>query len=662
MNRALLLAGVVALGAGLAALAAPGVLGFGLPRAVVTLVGILALVQTLRVARARYRVDRRVATTPDPEVPSAAPTPGDDFGDVLDQFLDTRYVFRATRARAGLEAAAVAVLTQFGGRAEEDARELLERGLWTDDPYAVAFLGGDAVSEPALSTRFRSLLTPESTYRRDVRRTIDAIADAAGIDRRSNVEETTGHLDRLRRRFGDAVRSGGGSEFESGSGSRSGSTAGRRRGQPSGSAPDGGRLTERWYGVSAVTLVGIGAGVLAEQPEVVLVGVVGVCYAAYARTNRIPAVALSAERSLDDERPAPGEPVEVTVEVTNDGDRTLPDVRIVDGVPHALSVDDGSPRAGWTLRPGETATVRYTVTARRGVHEFDPLTVVVRNLPGAVEHERRVPAASPTELTCVPSLRPLPVSVPLREGSARYAGTEDTASGGDGTTFFATRDYRPGDPMARIDWNRKARTGALATLVFREERAATVVLVIDASAHAHVAPGPDGGHAVDRSIDAAGRVFATVQGGGNRVGIAALGDGTCWLPPETDPAHRTRARELLATHPALNSVLGESNRHPARSRQTLRRRLPASAQLVLFSPLCRDTVARIAREFEAYGYPVTVVSPDPTADGTPGQRLARVARRIRIATLRSAGIPVVDWGWEEPLPLALARVQGRGSR
>jgi uncharacterized protein (DUF58 family) len=76
---------------------------------------------------------------------------------------------------------------------------------------------------------------------------------------------------------------------------------------------------------------------------------------------------------------------------------------------------------------------------------------------------------------------------------------------------------------------------------------------------------------------------------------------------------------------------------------------------VLLTPLVDDAGARLAREFEAYGFPVTVVSPDPTADRTSGNRLARVTRALRASGLRRTGVPVLDWGPDEPIDAAVER-------
>ena len=415
------------------------------------------------------------------------------------------------------------------------------------------------------------------------------------------------------------------------------------------------RRTERWRGVSALALVAGAAGVLANQPALVVAGTVGIAFAALARAAGPPEIEVALERTVSDADPDPDDSVTVTVDVTNTGESILPDLRLIDGVPPALDVASGSPRLGTALRPGESATLSYDVTATRGNHAFEPALAVARDVSGTAERARRV-RADATPIACVPSLKSAG-ELPLRAQTTGQPGRVLTEIGGSGVAFHTTREYRPGDPLSRIDWNGLAKTGELATVDFREERAASVVLLIDAREEAYRAPGPDAESAVERSVRAAGALYDALTDEENRVGIAALSPEPCWLAPGAGTAHRARVRELLATHPALAPTPPDAPFYPSIRARRLRRRLPDDAQLVVCSPLCDDTIVRLLQRFDSAGHRVTVVSPDPTSEATPGRRLAGIERRLRLSTLRSASIPALDWR-DEPLATALARAGG----
>ncbi|QLG64126.1 DUF58 domain-containing protein [Halorarum salinum] len=409
--------------------------------------------------------------------------------------------------------------------------------------------------------------------------------------------------------------------------------------------------------MAALALVPVGLGALLESPSLVVAGAVGVAFAAYARADTAPHPDLAVTRELSTTTPDPGEEVTVTLRVVNAGDGVVPDLRLIDGVPPALAVE-GSARLGTALRPGKAATLRYTVTAVRGAHEWRPVHVVTRNASGSREHDERVEAE--TTMRCAPDLE-ASASLPLRGLTTQYAGRVATDVGGAGLEFHSTREYRHGDPAKRVNWAQYARTGELSTLLFREERAATVVLCIDAREGSYLAPDPDAANAVERSVDAATQACSALLGSGDRVGVAAFAPGECWLPPGSGADHAAAARELLGTHPSLAPTPPAERFLATTWFRRFRRRLPADAQVVFCSPMADDYALTVARRLDAHGHAVTVVSPDPTAADTPGRTLARVERANRLSRLRRAGIRVLDWG-EEPLATELERAAARWSR
>jgi len=420
--------------------------------------------------------------------------------------------------------------------------------------------------------------------------------------------------------------------------------------------------TGRWKGISAVALLTSGVGVVLREPGLVLAAAVGVGYLAYVRAAATrgtrPPPSLSVERAYETD-PDPGEHVRVETTVTNESDRLLADLRLVDGVPEPLPVVDGSPRVATTLTPGESTTIEYTVAAKRGEHGFEPLLSVIRDPAG--ETERTARTATEDAMVSTPSTASV-AELPLRPQTTPFAGRVETNEGGEGIEFHATREYRSGDPLSRIDWNRHARMGELSTVEFRQERAATVVVVLDLRPEAYRRADDTGLHAADRGVEAASRLFTSLLETGERVGVGALASEEVWLPPGAGNDHWARARDLFASHPGLTSTV-PTERVPVRTAvRRLRRRLPRTAQVVLCSPLCDDGALRAARRLEAHGHPVTVVSPDPTADRTPGQRLASAERAARANDLRGSGARVVDWAPEERLSTAIDRARRRWSR
>ncbi len=623
-QRPSLVAGVGLAALGVLLMAVPGLAGL-IPADQYLVIGTggLALLAGLRLAFRRKGTEVEGAETGDPEVRRPVPTPGDDLRRWLvhvDAFGRSSMRTRR-RIRERLRSAAVSVLRRRERSSLPTARERVASGEWTDDPHAAVFVGDASVDEPPALADLSVSLSLRSRFGHRARRTMASVLDLADAT------------------AGDGDRPDGADDLAPGPATASPGTTVDRE-------------TERWAGVGALALLAGAIGMALTLPSVLLLSVVGVTYAAYARQASPPTVELTVERDLSDPEPNPDDEVEVTVTVRNDGAETLPDLRLIDGVPPGLTVESGSPRLGTALRPGRRATFSYTVVARRGDHEFGPLQVIARDASGAAEREVAVEA--PGTLSCVPPLEATG-TVPLSGTATRYAGRVATDSGGEGVEFHATREYRPGDPPNRIDWNRHARTRELATLLFREERAATVVLLVDVRKQAYRAPGPDSANAVERSVVAAGRAFESLLAGGDRVGIASFGPRDCWLAPGAGNSHRERARRLLATHEAFSVVPPETEFLPSARLADVRRRAPVDAQFVLLSPVTDDYVGTVARRLQAHGHPVTVLSPDVTADGDPARRLARVERGLRLNALREHDVRVVDWAADEDLSVALQR-------
>ena len=415
------------------------------------------------------------------------------------------------------------------------------------------------------------------------------------------------------------------------------------------------RRTKRWRGVVAVSLFAMTAGLLLNLPSILLLAVVGVVFALYPSVTGTPDPVLSLDRRLSDDNPRQGDDVEVTVELTNDGEDTLFDVRLVDGVPPTLRVTDGSPRHAGVLRPGSSFSFSYTVTAERGKHPFDPATVVVRDLSG--EQEVELSVATDTEIDCTIA----DAAVPLREQTLPDVGRVTSDSGGSGVEFHRTREYQRGDSPSRIDWKRFARTGSLSTIDFRRERAASVVLLVDARAAAY--RGLDGDpHAVAYGVSGARQAAASLLGSRNRIGLGALGRELVWVPPGSGRTHVDDIEETLANHPTFAPTPADEpeSDHDDQLEQLLER-LDDRTQVLLFSPLTDDVASGAARRIDAHGHAVSVVSPVVTADDTPPRRLAAVERRHRASALRNAGIPVVEWAPDRALAAAVEDIQMEGA-
>lgn len=443
------------------------------------------------------------------------------------------------------------------------------------------------------------------------------------------------------------------------------------------------RRVPRWHAAVIASIVLVAAGFVLGSAGLVLAAMVPITVLAYAALSSVPdpEAVLSLERDCTPATPLPGERVEVTLTIRNESERTLPDVRVLDGVPDELEVLEGTARRAVTLRAGEEASLTYVLRPRRGSYVFDETWVRLRSLSATAVATASVEATGDDGLECT-----VPVDgVPLHRRTIPFVGAVATDSGGPGYEFHSTRDYQQGDPLNRIDWRRYARTGELGTVRYREQEAANVVVVVDGRRQARMAA--DRGHPDGITLSAyAGVVTSSALAAmGHSVGVAALGiagriPGVYTGPPAyvepgtgADVGGRVaRVCDAVAargTGDEVREAVGEpvgKIPNPARARTDggaraadhLDALFPPNAQLVVCTPAVDDHVVDLALALRRRGYPLSVVSPDVTARDDVGARLASVRRQARLERLRRVDAPVVDW--DPSVTLASALEHGFG--
>ncbi len=435
----------------------------------------------------------------------------------------------------------------------------------------------------------------------------------------------------------------------------------------------------RWQGALVGSLVLTLLGVLIGADGLLVVALVALLVVGLARVSSTPSDAYRIERSLSNSRPNPGEPVTVTLRIENESRRMLPDLRITEDLPESLTVISGSSSVGTALPPGGETTHSYELIAPRGEFVFGDLTVRRRNLASTLGSADFVTAEGTTQFTC----ETLIDSLPLRQQTIQFIGETPTNQGGPGVEFFSTREYRPGDPLNRIDWNQYARSGTLSTVEYRLERAVTVVFIIDDRAAGHVDAIGGGPNSFDLTLYAAARGIVTSLDDGNETGVATLSGE--WVAPGVGDRTRSRLSDVLdAAEPVDESLIDEpgggsdddttedATEDAAKADRAvatdggmeLLHRLPKNGQVVICSPLVDDAIVEYAEQCSSHGHAVSVLSPDMTTgrgikELSMGNRVGRLCRRQRISYLRGRNTAVADWNLREPLLAELQRLQRR---
>ncbi len=362
--------------------------------------------------------------------------------------------------------------------------------------------------------------------------------------------------------------------------------------------------------------------------------------------------ALSVRRTVDPTPVAPGQPVTVSLAATNEGDRTLTDLRIVDSVPDELQVVDGSPRAGVALDPGETCAIEYTVVARRGDYDFEQPRARLRPSGAGMVATMDLATDGDDRLACrLDSGAP-----PLGDHGDDFVGQLTSDRPGRGVQFHSTREYRHGDAADRIDWRGYAQRGELATVNYERWVSASVVVVLDVRERCRVAAGPGRPTAVERSAYAAVRTATALMRIGHDVGLAVIGRDTTgpagldWIPPRAGSNHRSRLKARIE-HAVDVDV--PSDVDPALQFRKVAEVAGANSQLVLVSPLLDDEPVDAVTSWGALERARVVLSPDVVTGTTVGGQLEAVRRRTRLVRCQSSGAHTIDWRRGTALALAL---------
>ncbi len=313
-----------------------------------------------------------------------------------------------------------------------------------------------------------------------------------------------------------------------------------------------------WFYIAAgLVLVGIGAreaAPVAFGAMVLLTGVTSKLWSRYALKR------LLYRRDLPDRRAFVGETVDVGFSLSNLKALPVPWLEIRDTVAEALQPLDTAPRPGG---PPETILITRSTALtwyervrwrhsfrcrRRGFFQFGPVSFhsgdVFGFFPAAatVWTTDRI-AVLPRRLSLndigLPSLRPFGEAAsgsPIFEDQSRMTGI---------------RDYRPGDPLKRIDWKASARHQSLQSRVYDPAATLTMLIAVGVSTLEHSWEGYEP-LLLERAISVAGSIATYADAKRYACGLAANctfpnADRNIWIPP-------ARQDQLAKTLEALSMI------------------------------------------------------------------------------------------------------------
>ena len=342
------------------------------------------------------------------------------------------------------------------------------------------------------------------------------------------------------------------------------------------------------------------------------------------------------ERVIPENRAFAGEKLSITLRLANDKLLPIPWIEVRDAIPEGVPLDEThavqAPFPNYVYLVRSTHLAWYERIAwplefeapPRGYYRLGPARINTGDIfgffPVFTEVERLDSIIIYPTLYDLPELG-LPAERPFGERKGRDRIFEDPGR------IAGLRDYRPGDPMRRIDWKASARSGNLESRVY--EPSATLHLLVALNVHtlAHTWEGyvPE---LLERLLSVAGSVARYGFEAGYAIGLLANGSYPASDRPMRIPAGRsaeqlTRVLEALAViNPLTLSPLETVLEREAQA-------FPFGATLVCVTARMDRPLAASLRRIAGAGHSVTVLS-------LAGEEFEEELTRLRVYNLDQA--------------------------
>jgi uncharacterized protein (DUF58 family) len=297
-----------------------------------------------------------------------------------------------------------------------------------------------------------------------------------------------------------------------------------------------------WFWIATIlVLIGIGA----REPVPVAFGCMVLLTGATSRLwSRLVLTRLRYRREMPDRRAFVGESIEVGFSLSNLKLLPIPWIEVRESVAEALRPLDTLPRPGGA--PETALITRSTALAsyervrwrhrfrceRRGFFQLGPVTFNSGDVFGFFPRSETAwvtdqMAVLPRRLSLtdigVPSLRPFGEA---RAGSPIFE---------DQSRIVGLRDYRPGDPLKRIDWKATARHQSLQSRVYDPAATLTMLIALGVSTLEHAWEGYEP-LLLERAVSVAASIASYADSKRYACGLAANctfpnADRNIWIPP-----------------------------------------------------------------------------------------------------------------------------------
>lgn len=371
-------------------------------------------------------------------------------------------------------------------------------------------------------------------------------------------------------------------------------------------------LGESWLAASLLLVV---VGVSAESVPLLGLGALVLGTGGAARLwSRFSLERVEYRRELAERRAFAGEIVPLTLRLANDKPLPVPWIEVRERLPAAAPLAEGRTSPAGTpgfvhlvrsaaMRGGDRLEWPLALRAEeRGYHRMGPARLRSGDLFGLFERE--LDAGGEETLIVYPRTYPLP---DLGLAGARPFGE---LRGGsrifpDPMRVVGVRDYVPGDPLKRIDWNATARAGRLQSRLYEPSREHALIVALDVMTMERSWGGADPA-LLERGVVVAASIARDAFERKAAIGLISNGA----LPQADRPLRLGAGRrpdQLARVLEALAGAIPFAMRPLAAELERPGEALSLGATLVVVAALMPPDLAAALRRLRAEGHAVHVV-------------------------------------------------------
>ena len=365
---------------------------------------------------------------------------------------------------------------------------------------------------------------------------------------------------------------------------------------------------------------------------------------------------VEVHRTLSADNLYKGDDLYVELKVTNRSRRRTQTLEVYDNVPHEMKLRSGFNQMRMNLGPGESARMRYVLRCPlRGHFSVGPVSLRYRNTFNLSVEEMFVDHHS--DMVVFPQVRDVEEAFVRSQTPKMYSGATTLRTPGQGTEFYALRQYVPGDPFKNINWKAFARTGDLMINEKCRDAVTDIYIILDSRDISRI--GTVLKNPLEVSTVAAASLASFFLKRRDSVSLIIYDEKVSFLPPDTGEQQNFN---ILSS---LSGVAPKGAMPLQAVTNSLTARFSRGSPVFVISSCEGDgTVPAAVRDLVGRGHEVTVLSPSSIDFERLVSRIPRMSyevlkleRQNRMTRLAGFGSQVIDWMPDMDLSQALLQVR-----